>query len=214
MNVVYSSIYGSYDRLKPHPDSPDVDEWVCYTDDPSLTCDGWRVIVEPARFPHPRLSAKWRKCHPPEHATRSLWVDGSMLVIDPAFYTEAFTRLGYADMVMFSHPERTSIIAEAGVSEGMVKYRGLAVMQQAQHYCWGWNWPDTTLWASTTIGRNHTPRVLQAGAAWFAENAHWTYQDQISLPPVLDRYGIDVAALPYSLWANPWFTLRAHTSDA
>lgn len=208
--IVYTAIYGGYDRLKPHPDHPDVDGWVCFTDDPTVTCDGWVTAVEPARFPHPRLSAKWRKCHPPEG--RTVWVDGSMIIHDSSFFDAMSKGLAAADMCLFRHPVRSSIIAEAAVSEQMVKYRGLPVMRQAQSYC-ATGWVDGTLWASTTIGRNPTGVVLQAGAAWFAENEHWTYQDQISLPPILGRYGVDVEPLPYALWDNPWFQLAAHTSD-
>ncbi len=211
--VCYTSIYGGYDGLKPHVDNEYVNAWICYTDNPDLYCDGWVTIVEPQPFDHPRLAAKWRKCHPPTGFESSIWVDGSMNVTDPDYYTEVLAALAGHDMAMFAHPQRTSIISEARVSEQMVKYDRLPVVQQAYHYCQQWGWRDDTLWASTTIGRNHTPAVLQMGAAWFAENEHWTYQDQLSLPPLIDRYGLDVAPLAHSLWRNPWFHLTGHTSD-
>jgi hypothetical protein len=211
--AAYTSIYGGYDQLKPHPDAAIVDDWVCYTDDPTIGCAGWDVVVEPGRFEHPRLSAKWRKCHPPE-AAASIWVDGSMQFTDPRYFDVVHELLERADMVMFAHPQRQSLLAEAYVSTQMLKYEGLPVLAQAEHYIDEWGWPDDTLWASTTIGRNHTQPVLEMGAAWFAENEHWTYQDQISLPPLIVRYGLTVAALPHSLWRNPWFTLTPHASHA
>jgi hypothetical protein len=210
--IAYTAIYGGYDRLKAHPDHPLIDEWMCFTDNPGIVHDGWTTVVEPARFPHPRLSAKWRKCHPPE-ADRTIWLDGSILLSAASFIDVVCAGLDTGDMVMFPHPERVSLIAEADVSAAMVKYHRLPVHTQARHYIADWHWPDNELWASTTIGRNHTPPVLQAGAAWFAENEHWTYQDQLSLPPILARYGINVTPLPYSLWANPWFVLIGHASD-
>lgn len=210
--IAYTAVYGGYDTLKPHPEHDHVDEWVCYTDDTSLGCDGWETVVEPARFEHPRLSAKWRKAHPPEGEC-SLWVDGSMCLNGTGLVDAMLEGLTSADWVLWAHPDRTSIIAEAEVSEAMMKYRGLPVRRQAEHYCNNWGWPDNRLFASTTMARWHTPQVLQAGAAWFAENEHWTYQDQISLPPVLGRYGIFPGTLPYSLWRNPWFTFGAHASQ-
>lgn len=210
--LAYSAIYGGYDQLTPHPDHPAVDLWVCFTDDPNLTCDGWVTVVEPARFPHPRLSAKWRKAHPPD-ADRSLWIDGSMRLQGPGLVDAMLDALESGDWALWQHPDRTSIIDEAAVSMTMEKYFGLPVMQQARHYCDQWGWPDDELWASTTMARRHTPQVLQAGAAWFAENEHWTYQDQISLPPVLHRYGINPIGLPYSLWRNPWFKFGPHASN-
>lgn len=209
--IVYTSIYGGYDHLHPHPDHDGVDAWLCFTDNPGLRCDGWETVIEPARFKHPRLSAKWRKCHPPD-TDMSVWVDGSV-----RFTTEwinaLLAALNGSDWAMFRHPNRTSIIDEANVSERMAKYHGLPVLRQAQHYVWSWGWPDDELWASTTFARRHTPTVLQAGAAWFAENEHWTYQDQISLPPVLARYEVHPEPIAYSLWRNPWFRLAGHTRD-
>jgi hypothetical protein len=214
MTVVYTAIYGGYDELKPHPEHPGVDRWVCYTDDPSLVdTPGWDVIVAPSRFKHPRMDAKWWKCHPPADGY-TIWIDGSMLIHDPAFFSTVLELLQSGeDMVMFRHPVRTSIIDEARVSEQMTKYAGLPVVQQAHHYCNEWGWHDRQLWASTSIGRRHTSTMLQFGAAWFSECEGWTYQDQISLPPLLARYGIVPAALPHNLWKNPWFGLRGHASD-
>jgi hypothetical protein len=209
--VVYTAIYGGYDTLKPLPADRAA---ICYTDDPDLTCDGWDVRFDPMeQFPHPRLAAKWWKCHPP--GVRSIWIDGSLQIVDAAFFDEMDERLNAgADIVLFAHPDRTSIIDEAQVSTMMQKYAGLPVMEQAKHYVAEWGWPDNELWASTTMGRNHNPKTVAMGAAWFAENEHWTYQDQLSLPPLIRRYGLTPAPLPHTLWRNPWFGFTRHTSDA
>lgn len=210
--IAYTAIYGGYDRLAPHPHHPAVDEWGCFTDDPDLECEGWTVIYAPPLFEHPRLSAKWWKAHPPQ-TDISLWVDGSMRLNGPGLIDAMLDGLAVSDWVLWRHPDRSSIIAEAEVSATMPKYDGLPVHEQAAHYCKQWGWGDHELWASTTMARRHTQTVLQAGAAWFAENEHWTYQDQISLPPILDRYDIRPATLPHSLWRNPWFCFAGHASN-
>lgn len=208
--VAYTSIYGHYDPLRPHPDHPDVDAWVCYTDNPALTCPGWETVVEPARYPHPRLSAKWRKCHPPD-ADRSIWVDGSVELFDPAYVDVVCKLLGDADMAFIPHPDRTNIRDEAAASLAIAaqKYGGLDVHGQVDRYE-ARKGPQSGLWASTTFGRNHTPAVLQMGAAWMAHCELLTYQDQLSLPVLLDDYGITVAAIPGGLLASPWFRWCGH----
>jgi hypothetical protein len=214
MIVAYTAIYGGYDQLKPHPPNSEIGAWICYTDDPDLECDGWEIRYDPLeQFPHPRLAAKWWKCHPPT-AARSIWIDGSMQLVEPAFVSEMLDPLVYADIALFAHPDRTSIIDEAQVSMMMQKYAGLPVMEQAKYYVADWGWADNELWASTTMARNHHSHVLQMGAAWFAECEHWTYQDQISLPPLIRRYQLTPAPLPHTLWRNPWFGFTRHTSDA
>lgn len=213
MTVVYTAIYGGYDTLKPHLDHPGVEQWICYTDDPQLGgTPGWDVRAVGGDFKHPRMDAKWWKCHPPAGES-SIWIDGSMEIVDSEFFTTMLVLLEDDEMVMWPHPSRSSIVDEARVSENMAKYQGLPVVQQAHHYCNEWGFDDRSLWATTTIGRRHNRQTDRLGAAWFAECERWTYQDQISLPPLLKRYSITPAALPYSLWRNPWWRLHGHASD-
>lgn len=209
--IVYSSIYGGYDPLRPHPDHSGVEAWLCFTDDPGLTCPGWETVVEPARYEHPRLSAKWRKTHPPD-ADRSIWIDGSVGLV-AASYVDVLDRLlDGADMAFFPHPWRDNIRDEVGASAGMRKYAGLDMDGQVALYEKR-KGAQRGLWASTTFARNHTPAVLQMGAAWMAHCELLTYQDQLSLPVLLDDYGITVAPIPYNLVANPWFGWHGHGSD-
>jgi hypothetical protein len=208
--IVYTSIFGAYDSLKPHPVHGCVDRWICFTDDPGLSCDGWDIVLEPPRG-HPRMSAKWRKTHPPDDDC-SLWVDGS-ISFNEGLIDAALEGLSVADMALWRHPERTSIIVEAAVSVRMEKYRSLPVERQAAHYVNDWGWPDNQLWAAGVIARRHTTPVMQMGAAWYAECEHWTYQDQISLPPLLGRYGIYPVAFEHSIWSNPWTRITGHASN-
>lgn len=211
---VYTAIYGGYDPLRPHPDHPGVDEWVCYTDDPTLEMEGWRVVVEAPKYPHPRLAAKWRKCHPP--AGNTLWIDGSVWIQNTDIIEAALDNLGWAEMTMFAHPNRDCIFPEVEASVGMAKYAGLedAMRRQVNHYrANGWK-ENAGLWASTVIGRRDVKNVREFGAAWFAHCETFSYQDQLSLPYLLDRYGVRVAPLPYSLTNNPWFLWCGHNSDA
>jgi hypothetical protein len=210
--LVFTSIYNGYDPLRPHPDHPDVEAWVCFTDDPELRCDGWETVVEPARYEHPRLAAKWRKCHPPD-AERTLWIDGSVHLHNPGYIDTINFLLDRVDMAFFRHPVRDNIRAEAEASHALCpeKYAGCDLHGQADLYEKR-KGPQTGLWASTTFGRNHTTNVLQMGAAWMAHCELLTYQDQLSLPPLLDDYGITVAPIPSGLLGNPWFTWCGHDS--
>ncbi len=212
--IVYTSIYGQYDQLRPHPEHPGVEVWVCFTDDPDLKCDGWDVVVEPPRFPHPRLSAKWRKCHPPV-ANRTLWIDGSIDLHNLGLVDAVNERLDDFPVTMFTHPWRDCIYDEVEASRPMPKYRdlGAAMYQQVGHYR-AHGWPEHGgLWASTVIGRRGSPEVVAMGAAWFAHCETFTYQDQLSLPYLLRAYDLEVGPLPYALHQNPWYVWQPHRSE-
>lgn len=210
--IAYTAIYGGYDPLKPHPDHPLIDEWRCYTDDESLTDSpgGWRVIVEPRPYLHPRLDAKWWKCHPPQG--RALWLDGSIEILEATFIDQAAEALDGNDMAMWVHPWRDCIFEEVGASVPMPKYHGLPLEMQAQHYArFGWQ-PHAGLWASTVIAWGGTDRARQMGAAWFAHCELATYQDQLSLPPLIARYGVRVGAFPSAFADRQLVKWHGHTS--
>jgi hypothetical protein len=213
MIVAYTAIYGSYDQPKAHPEHPAISSWVCFTDNPNLTAPGWRVVYQPLRYKHPRMGAKWWKCHPP-HADASIWLDGSVALHNPDYIDMLLDGLMRSDLVMFQHPARDCIYDEVGASEPMVKYFGCDLRGQVARYQ-SQGWPaHNGLWATTTFARNHTPAVLAMGGAWFAHNELLTYQDQLSLPPLLADYGLNPDPIPGNLWGNPWFTLVAHRDEA
>jgi hypothetical protein len=205
--IAYTAIYGGYDPLHSHIDHPDVAEWICYTDDPELIHPDWTVIVEPARYAHPRLSAKWRKTHPPLLTDRSIWLDGSVQPISPRFVTGFLDLLDAgADMAMFRHPQRDNIFDEVAYSAGMRKYEGLPMAAQAAGYAARRSDArELGLWASTTFAREHRPHVLQMGAAWQAHCELATYQDQLSLPVLIADYGVHVLPVDADLLKNDWF---------
>lgn len=205
--IVYTAIYGGYDLLWP----VDSDcELVCYTDDPTLHADGWKVVVEPRPFDHPRLSAKWRKCHPPE-SDRSIWVDGSCQLTDlDAYVAHAKRRLDDVDLLLFDHPYRDDVTAEAAASlqENPKKYAEFDLHKQVALYG-----ETEGLWQTTSFARRHTPDVLQFGAAWFAHCQLLSPQDQLSLPYLIGLYQLTVEAVPDGFWATPWFDWRGHLRD-
>lgn len=212
--IAVTCIYGAYDQPKPHVDHPAVSEWLCYTDNAELVADDWTVIYAPLNFANPRLNAKWWKTHLPlGDDGRVLWLDGSVIVIDPGYIDEVIRCLDLAPLAMFRHPDRDCIYDEAYVSSLMTKYIGHDVGAQVEFYRRIYGWPaHAGLWASTTFGAR-PGEIADFGAAWFSHNELLTYQDQLSLPVLLERYGITPEPIKGDLWRNDWFRLARHASD-
>lgn len=160
--IVFTAIYGGYDQIKGHPDHPAVTDWIAYTDNPDLRHSAWDIRYRPLRYDHPRLAAKWWKCHPPV-ADTSLWLDGSVQLENPAYIDMLIDSLESADMVMFRHPTRDCLYDEVYASEPMTKYFGTDLRGQVARYQ-SQGWPaHAGLWASTTFARRHTQQVLAFG---------------------------------------------------
>lgn len=126
------AIYGGYDLIPPVPEG--VDDAVLVTDVPVRS--GWRNVVEPSDA-HPRLAAKRPRCRPDLYTDcdASLWMDGSIHVLDGRFVQLARVKLAEHELVLWDHPEgRDCFLQEAQHCHDWPKYRDGPLLAQAAHY--------------------------------------------------------------------------------
>lgn len=161
---LYSAIFGGYDSLRPQV----VPVQVVTGDDPD-----------------PRLAAKWHKLNPPPGV--SVWLDGSMDVLSPDFPDEMERELGADDLLLFRHPWRDCIYAEAEASLRGAKYDGMPILEQACAYRRAGHPEHWGLAHCGSLVRRDTPAIRDLNSAWWSEITRWTVQDQISLPYLLRR---------------------------
>lgn len=211
--AVITAIYDDYDEAKVIAPQRGLDiDWVLVTDNPTLRAPtGWRVIVEPRPGLHPNRAAKGPKLFPHHYtaATASVWVDASFRITSPDFVRAA---LNAADPIaQFVHPWRDCIYDEAAESLLLAKYDGEPIAAQAQHYSLGGHPEHWGLWATGVIARWHVAETRDLGWAWSSEIARWSYQDQLSEPPVLRRLGLRPSPLEGDHLTNPWLEYHAST---
>lgn len=212
--AIYTSIYGDYDELREQPPCQDAD-FVCFTDSPSLTSKTWTNLVQPGRYPHPRLSAKWYKLHP--HLVLkgyrwTIWIDAGICIKTTKFACEMVSHLHDSGIALMRHPDRDNIFDEAEVQLNLPKNEGQPLCQQVAHYRAQGFQSTNGLYAATIIVRDNTnPTVIQLNEEWMRENIEWTYRDQLSLPFVLEKHGIRPGILPYNLYDNEAFTWTNRT---
>jgi hypothetical protein len=213
--AVYTAIYGGYDTLREQPEMPGVD-LVCFTDDPGLRSSQWRVVHARPRHDHPRLSAKWFKMHPhvalPAHR-RTVWVDGSVQMLGADFAEVVLEAMSPDGLSLFRHPTRDTAAAEAEFCVPLGKYAGQPLLEQVAHYR-ARGFPDESgLWAGGIVGRENVRKIRRLGRLWMRENIRWTYQDQLSLPYLLWRLGIEPGTIPAGLRDGTLIRMVRHTSD-
>lgn len=199
-----TSLYGDYDPI-PVPCEQNIDvEWVCVTDGMTDVPERWHKVIEPRPHLHPRMAAKIARCRPDFYtdADYTIWLDASGQLLHPdAAQRLVCEGLERGDIAQFTHPERSDIVAEAEVSEGMRKYHGQAMRAQVDHYrYWGLG---SGLWATGCIVRRTTPELAAFGDTWLVEMMRWSWQDQLSEPYALHLHGLVPVPLPGNLWNNP-----------
>lgn len=192
--AVVTAIYGGYDKPKPLPDTLGASAYL-YTDDQAVAdaaADlGWWPIVAEAPTGDvdltPMLKAKYWKTHPLIAAPGydvSIWLDGSMTILEPAFVQLCLDALGNDDLSMTPHPERRCIHPEAQVTAGLARYADCDPIEQVEFYRSFGHPDDWGLFASGASTRRHTTAVECWGEHWWDDCVAWTYQDQLSLPVV------------------------------
>ena len=209
------AIYGGYDLIPPVPDG--VDDAVLVTDVPVRS--GWRNVVEPSGA-RPRLAAKRPKVRPDLYTDceASLWMDGSVHILDDRFVRLVREKLEEHELVLWDHPEdRDCFLEEARHCHDWPKYRDGPLLAQAEHYLAQGMPEHFGLWAATCIARLHTDRMRVFGDAWHGEMERWTIQDQVSLPFLLWREGIDPGSFGIDqldndmvAWVDHAETIRNH----
>jgi len=222
--TVVTAAYGNYDIPWSMPDHPDV-ESTAVTDDfeigKSFQDAGWdHVTFQPLPHLHPRMAAKVPKCDPWRFCFSGwtdtiVWLDASARIVDMDKFVAAIRSVPDTQSIgQFKHPDRDDIVDEAFVSERMEKYQGQDVVTQAKLYQrrglpnhWG-------LWATGMIVYHPSVYDHQSfGNAWLAEQAAWTYQDQISEPYLLWRAGYQPWPLPGGLRDNGYVEWMPHTRN-
>ena len=209
--AVVSAVFGGYDEPV----------WVQQTVDCHYVMVTDCIVNVPRQFEHvrvdrgsvdPRLVGKFPKCCPWEFADADVfvWLDGSIMP-DAGLVERMIDDLGDGDVAFHLHPDRVSIVSEARASVRLPKYEGHDVMGQARAYVDAGHPDDWGLWAATLFVFRDSVRVRQFGQLWLDEVNRWTVQDQLPLPVVFRRCGLDVRSLSGGLRSNPLFRIRRHS---
>jgi hypothetical protein len=214
--AVVSAIYGGYDQPTRPQGVTGADDWLLVTDSDEPAPAPWRTRHQPMPGVDPRYAGKAAKYQPFEFvdADVAIWVDGGCEP-RPGFVQWILAHLGDADMAIYRHWGRQSILdeAEACLVENPAKYAGRPMVEQAKSYLVD-GFEDVNLWQTTFFAVRRNERTLAMGRRWQEEQDRWPdcLLDQIPLPPVIAECGVKVADLPGGFWDQhgKLFVLRPH----
>lgn len=221
--AIYTASFGGFDTPPAQHACQTIPvTWHAYTDRPDDFGPPWQTVGDPPS-PYPRMTAKRYKCLPTDYldSRYSIWIDANTEIISPTFAADVLASL-HDGLALFKHPQRDCIYqeAEASLRLAPAKYRAEPIRQQIAHYL-AQGWPrNAGLYACGTIGRDHHhPTVAAAGRAWYGECIRWSYQDQLSFPPVMADFGLEPGILPDCQigarrhFGNKWQIIHPHNSD-
>jgi O-antigen biosynthesis protein len=212
--VVYTALLGGYDRLLEQPLEAGTD-YLCVTDGPlpeSLTWSS-RQVCHRAR---PQRVARWLKTHPHEVAPAhdwTVWIDARVSIRVPdlvATLLDAASASGLA--VIASHP-RQCLYDEAAKVYRDGFDTSPRLLAQIRRYRRAGYPPGHGLWSTMVLARdNRSPAIRKLNESWHREIALGSVRDQVSLPFVAWRLGVEPAVLPVDPFDNPLFSMHDHVT--
>ena len=208
--ALITSVYGTYDPVRPADAEWGFDDAVLVTDTP-VNAEGWRVHVRPSNDSD-RLAAKAAKMMPWQFTDcdAAVWVDGSIEITNgAALRATVEPLLERRGLWVWQHPEgRLDARQEAAVCQDWLKYRDGDIRGQVAAYDADGFPANWGLFACGVIAWRFTPESKRFGSLWETECRRWSIQDQISLPYLLWREGFRFGTFPANQYQNPWFRIR------
>ena len=218
--LVYTCVFGGYDRIFPPVAADPAIDYVVVTDQPGLSVRGWKTRhVDPAGFGTSRLANRHYKLLGHEHFPEydcSVYVDGNIRVVRrTGEFLRAFMESGAA-LGLYRHPLRSSVAEEvaqcakagkiADHDAGLAELRGY----QAEGF------PDSQgLIEASIVLRNHRhPELREAMRLWWDLFDKYRSRDQFSLPFVLWRTAVPCMLIGQSFReSNPYFGWYPHVGS-
>ncbi len=195
--VLLSAVFGGRDIPHAVPAGTGITEAVLFTDCVKPEdAPGWRVI-RIGEQEDPRKTARRIKTLALElvDADVVLWVDGRIRLTGLPVRPLLEQVLIGTDIAGFPHPWRQCAYAEAQQC-GTLGLAPVADLEaQADTYRAEGLPPQAGLWNTMVLVRRNTPAMVELGRAWWDEIQRHTVRDQVSLPYLLWRDGIQPGKL-------------------
>ena len=217
-NVIYTVISNHYDYLKdPECISPNCD-YICFTDNPELKSNIWKIIYEDSSEELDKI--RWQRRHKIlahqylEKYELSIYVDGNIRIIGDLYdYFEKESRGG--SILCLKHPYRNNVFDEAEECIALNKDLEERIRKQIEGYKNEGYPGNNGLIASGILVRRHMDSdVINLMNAWWNEVETKSLRDQLSFNYVCWKYNFKYDASALKCWKSPyWLNPGIHTDN-
>ena len=207
--AIYTAFTGDYDTLK-EPEVIDENcDYICFTDNPNLESDTWKIIQMDETTLDNNRKAKQYKLLPHKYLKDykySFWLDGTFRI--KGSIREYIYKNIKADspMLCVVHTERDCVYDEYDASKIIPRYPR-AVMEEQINYYKKQGFPKKYgLGVMGAIFRKHNDQaVIQVMEDWWQENIRFTNQDQLSFAYVCWKNDLHPSVSLIYYWDNEYW---------
>lgn len=221
--VVYTAIFGNYDRLQ-QPRMISANTNYYFVTDRTLMSlpHPWRVktIAEGWNCPRdPVKAARWCKTHPEvlfPIAESTVWLDGNIKLLADVYELERYAFWqdynGYFDIGLFAHPQRSCIYTEASACIAMNKDDPDVIRAQMARYKEEGYPTNAGLVATGVVVRRTSPEMESFNYDWWSEIEGGSVRDQLSFNYVARKLGVRYGVIPGSIFDSPFVRVLPHAN--
>lgn len=219
--VIYTSMYGNYDKLKDQPKFENA-EYVCFTDNKQLVHPSWKMISNNEILTNkPNVyRAKYFKMMShilfPD-ADYTIYLDASIQIRHDNFIQVLLNYLGEHDYGIYIHPKRSCIYQE---HKRLLKMKSLKmkrimplINKQLDAYRSEGMPQNYGLWACGILIRKNTKHNTLVNELWWEQVLKWSYRDQISLPYILWKNNLKIDTINLNQYSDQLFKIHVHNSN-
>lgn len=206
--VIYTAFTGDYDSLK---DPEYIDEncdYICFTNNPNVKSDIWKIIPIKENNLDDNRSAKQYKVLPHKFLKEyeySFWIDSTFRIVGSIRkYIYKYLK---NPMLNVMHDDRDCVYEEFLISATISRYPTAILKKQTEKYK---NEGFPTHYGLPSAGvifrqhNNHT--IIQVMEDWWDEIMNFTNQDQISFSYVCWKNNFHPSASSVFVWTNEYWT--------
>ncbi len=207
--AIYTAFTGDYDTLK-HPEFIDENcDYICFTDNPNLESDLWKIVQMEESILDNNRKAKQYKLLPHKYLKDykySFWLDGTFKIkgsIREYIYNNIKAD---SPMLVVVHTERDCVYEEYKASKIIPRYPR-AVMEEQVNYYKSQGFPKHYgLGVMGAIFRKHNDsNVIKLMEDWWDENIKYTNQDQLSFAYVAWKNDFHPSVSSCYYWDNKYW---------
>ncbi len=211
--VIYTAIFGGKDNLKDNLSFTPSCDFVCFTDNPSLKSNLYKVNLTEKFVDDPVRNARMYKMLPHIFLNEYdivVWVDGSVVIKkDPLEFTrKSISGVGFAT---YKHQDRTSVYREAEECILVGKDEPQIIKAQMDYYQndsfdGGSNLVET----SVIMRDNFSSNTIKINEEWWKQLCTFSRRDQLSLNYVLWKFNLKINIIDQNVRDNEYFRVEKH----
>ena len=215
---VYTVLFGGYEDLLEQPIAAESElDFICFTDDPELQSNGWRVVqVEPLFAADPSRSSRYHKILAHKFLDgydESLYIDNSILLLRPPERLLEHLLPGNASLGAVAHSFRETVEDEFAAVMAAGFDVEWACLEQLEHYRrYHRDVLSRRPLAAGILARRHLrPEVVEAMERWWYHVLRYSRRDQLSFLVALSETSVEPVVAELDFHHNRYFRWPAST---